>query len=388
MRPRSFIVFSGSNDRAIIAFLRALNTCGERAYIVARTRDDHILHTCYARDVVYVRDEPSLDLETFTHCINKIRNRAGNRDLVIMPSSEYLNTFLLRYRAEIESLGCIIPLVNNDTYTLLTNKRTSTSLFSNNSFEVPEEITALCNAQPPLIAKPKTNIGSDGKSLYPHFLMSSTEVSNFIKRYNTKEYFFQKYIKGQSIYLLFYIARSTLDEVTWSQRNLLQQPDGKSMILSQAASLHQTSFSTRVLELLRKKGFHGLGMIEIIQTLNRTVFIEMNPRIWGPIQFCLDQGVPILQAFIGEVLHDDPTCFLDRNIIEKPRKFYFWSGGLLEAWIKGQRPVWHDSALSLPQLICTGLQNDIYLRNDSWRCFLHELGMLPRKRFNREQVQT
>ena len=67
-------------------------------------------------------------------------------------------------------------------------------------------------------------------------------------------------------------------------------------------------------------------MVEMIQAEGHHVFIEMNPRIWGPVQFCIDQHQPILQAFIGECLHSDASRYLDRTPRIR-RKRYFWLGG-------------------------------------------------------------
>ena len=47
MNAKAFLVFSGGNDRAVLAFLRALRSCGERACVVARTSSDPIFRTSF-----------------------------------------------------------------------------------------------------------------------------------------------------------------------------------------------------------------------------------------------------------------------------------------------------------------------------------------------------
>src|SRR3546814_5025111 len=81
------------------------------------------------------------------------------------------------------------------------------------------------------------------------------------------------------------------------------------MLLAEPSSFHDSETAARIVEALRDANFHGLGMMEFIRAHDRDIFIEMNPRIWGPAQFCLDQAQPLLQAFIGEALHDKPLRF-------------------------------------------------------------------------------
>src|SRR3546814_15434033 len=91
--------------------------------------------------------------------------------------------------------------------------------------------------------------------------------------------------------------------------------------------------------------FHGLGMVEFIRAHDRDIFIEMNPRIWGPAQFCLDQAQPLLQAFIGEALHDKPLRFTHQQ--QRPqRRMYFWLDGLLGTFSTGESPTAHHDRTS------------------------------------------
>jgi len=61
----------------------------------------------------------------FKH-ISKIRRKTGNANLTIIPSSEFLNTFLLNNRNFLEeTLGCRLPLVNKELYLSLSNKWSS-----------------------------------------------------------------------------------------------------------------------------------------------------------------------------------------------------------------------------------------------------------------------
>jgi hypothetical protein len=384
---KAFLVFSGGNDRAVLGFLRALRLCGERAWVVARTHDDRILRTRFRSDVQWIRTDHALNLDIFAECVRRVREKAGPRTLVVLPSTEYFNTFLLEHRAQIERMDCEIPLVAASVYDRLTGKRSATDFFAANGFSVPREWKGTEATQLPAVAKPLRNVSAGGQSLYPCLLESPAQWEAFRKRADASEYFFQEYVGGESLYLLMYLPRDGGPALTWSQRNLLQQPDGKSMLLAEPADFHHSPSAARFVEVLRKAGFHGLGMIEVIRVAEREVFIEMNPRIWGPVQFCLDQHQPLLQAFIGEALHGDSSRFIRRES-KSSRNKYFWLGGFADTLATGKQPQWHAKKRSAMAVMLTCIGSDVYLRKDSWRCFFHDLKQAFKAGWHRERTQV
>src|SRR3546814_13934158 len=98
----------------------------------------------------------------------------------------------------------------------------------------------------------------------------------------------------------------------------------------------------------------------------------MNPRIWGPAQFCLDQAQLLLQAFIGEALHDKPLRFTHQQ--QRPqRRMYFWLDGLLGTMSTGESQNWHYTKRSLVVIIDRNPFCVLYLPKDPWLFFLHAL---------------
>ncbi len=312
-------------------------------------------------------------MDNFALYVQEVRRIACDKELVVLPSSEYLNTFLVQNRSDIEALGCRIPLVNPATYFELTNKESAAELFSLNGFSVPRNYQLPIDAQYPLIAKPRRNVAKDSLLLYPQFLNSIGDLAEFKAKFDEAEFFFQERVRGRSLYLLFYLSPSSDHAVLYSQLNLLQQPGGKSILMAVSAALQETELAQRVVHLLRQQGFHGLGMIEFIQRAEDMIFIEMNPRIWGPVQLCVDNGIPILEAFIGDAIHDDPSHFLARRRKPKKPRHYAWLGGIAASLSGGRRPVRLDPKHSWSNLLFNCARNDVYLRQDSWRCFLYDL---------------
>ena len=379
----SFLVFSGGNDRAVFGFLRALRLCGLRAHIVARTSGDRILLSSFKKDVRWVRPTHELTPEIFSECISRVRAQVGEESFVLLPSTEYLNTFFLRNRHAIEGMGCRVPLVDADLYMRLTGKLSAAEFFSNAGVPIPRELP-VSNLIPPVVAKPIRNVSVIGQSLYPHLLKNQADLDAFFSCNDPADFFFQEYVQGDSLYLLFHLSGIEGRDVVWSQRNLFQQPGGKSMLFAEASSFHLSESAMRILGALRDARFFGLGMVEVIREKDRDVFIEMNPRIWGPVQLCIDQGQPLLQTFIGEALHGNPIHFADR-MASLRRTHYLWLGGVLETMMSGQVPARHFTGDFNFLAAIKNLGCDVYLRKDSWRCFVSDLSKFLKWRITRER---
>ncbi|QIK80345.1 hypothetical protein G7069_01245 [Lysobacter sp. HDW10] len=291
--------------------------------------------------------------------------------LVILPSTEYLNLFLLENRDQIQRLGCEIPLVRKELYLKLSEKRSATDLFEAEGFRVPKEIEST-RLTPPIVAKPKSNRSTNGVSNYPHLLLNGQELEKFPLSNRANDYFFQEYVVGESHYLMFYICKNTNEVYKWSQRNLLQQQSGKSILFAEPSFFHESAGAAAFISALSRKGFHGIGMIEVIRRDGDDVFIEFNPRIWGPIQFCLDQRQEILQAFIGETLTGTPHAYLD-CLPSSKKNYYLWLGGLLESLLSSGRLSWKQNRWKLLSKIVRNIGCDVYFRSDTIHCFRVEI---------------
>jgi hypothetical protein len=366
--PRHFLVLSGANDRAVFAFLRAARRCGASASIIAMSVDDLVFKSAYAPQVVLTRETKDLTTDLFEHWVDLTRQAIGRAELVIYPSSEYLNTFLLRNRSVIEQLGCVIPLIDEEVYRHITNKESSTSFFASYGIATPEAIPS-ASISTPLVAKPRININRAGRSLYPHLLRDEADLEEFLASESRADFFFQRWVEGPSFYLLFYVPRDGSTPVSMSQENLVQQPGGKSMLFAVGASIHETAVAGTCLTALRDVGFHGLCMIEFIEQDGQLYFIELNPRPWGPIQFCEDMGAPMLESLIS----DWSGFAAPTSRISARRRYYAWLGGMAASAFGSAKLVTHGTTRVRAGLMWAAVRNDVYLRRDTWRCFFHEL---------------
>ena len=372
MAPRVFLLFSGSNDRAIFALARVFTQCQAPFSIVAWKRTDPILRSPYRAHLCALRDDDALSLGVLRSWVDAARRAHPGARLVLVPSSEYLNTFLLGLsEATLESLACELPLVDAAMYAELTNKASSTCWFADHGTHVPRTLDGWSGPLP-IVAKPRRNVGNDGIMRYPILLHTSAEREAFLAREDREAFFPQEFVQGTSQYLLAYLARDRR-VFTASQINLGQQAQGKSIVLARTAAFHQDPAALATIQVLQARGFHGFAMLEFIVGTDGPCFIELNPRPWGPLQLCADHDCGIIEAFIGDSLYRDPLRH-DHIRRQKPTSArYLWFGGILKDRRAGRRVRWRDGALRGWLCVLRYLPQEVFLRRDSWRVFLGEV---------------
>jgi predicted ATP-grasp superfamily ATP-dependent carboligase len=371
---RSFLAFSGTNDRAVFALTRAFEACSVKYALITRNVEDRILLSDYRRHVLATRDNDELSLAILEVLLSKVRRTLPDDILVIVPNSEYLNTFLLSLdRNDLrDRLGCEVPLVERSLYMEFSNKLSSMQRFARAGIRVPAHLAQFDVDALPMIAKPIQNVGSDGIVRYPLLLCTYDDLQAFLHRTDTAEYFPQEFIQGYSQYLLAYIAKSG-DVFLGSQRNLAQQPHGKSIVLASTSDFSGHPVSSASIDLLLDAGFYGFAMLEFIVDPQGPCFIEMNPRPWGPLQLCLDHRCGIVEAFIGDALYDDPGRYAHTWSSKPAQARYMWLGGMAAVLREGGSLHWDKSAGSRVGQLARGVISDVYLRRDSWKVFLREV---------------
>lgn len=103
---KGVLLFSGFNPRAILAFLRTLEKNKfENYFIIAKSKDDELFKTKYKDKIVYTRESLKLDIDLTITIIKDILNKNKLEEIVIIPSSEAINRFLLKYRKMFEEVG-------------------------------------------------------------------------------------------------------------------------------------------------------------------------------------------------------------------------------------------------------------------------------------------
>lgn len=375
MNNKAFLIFSGWNLRGVLAFCRQLSILDRDFWIVARNDNDGILYTRYKRNVCAIRKSDKLNNKDILRCLDEAKIKSKVDSFVICPSSEYLNKFFIDNREVYLSKGCELPLVDEKIYNLLTNKSSFIQLCSDNGFDVPKRRYGDFKEYP-YVAKPVKNINASSKSLYPYLIFSKKDEDSFKNQENLEDYYFEEYVDGESYYLLLYLSKSGMD-VRLSQKNILQQGNGKSILAAEISTLHESEFADKLINLLKRVGFFGIAMIEVKQHDGKLFIIEMNPRIWGPSQLILTSKAGILVHFICDCLDLNPPP--DQQINKAAK--YFWFNGLLDNVLNGVRLKWHLKQRGNGFFYLLNLfLSDVYLMGDSIRLFLYEFILVVFKR--------
>lgn len=358
----SFLIFSGYNQRAVIAFCRVATACDVPFYIIAKSKDDTIFRTRYRCNVHAVRNEKPLTIEDVDRCIDETKNITGFASFVILPSSEFLNRFFLDNRFYYDKKGCTIPLVDKDLYLLVSDKLSFGRLCMKYNIAVPPEYRSFESALLPFVAKPISYFSAkSGKALAPVLIYSENDKVAFLDEMDKDDFYYQAFVDGSSYYLLYYIS-SDNDTVSFSQKNLVQQAEGKSMIYAIGADLHLEQLSENYIKMLKNIGFEGLIMIELRKSDDNYIMIEANPRLWGPSQLFVDACVPIFEKFMLKqgFKIKEKTGITDKDV------FYFWNGGICEDLRNGKNIAFHDFSMEkFDEIKLKLLEKEIYLREDT-----------------------
>ena len=361
-------MFSGFNIRAVVAFCRFATRWKIPFHIVAVSENDPIFQTAYAKHVFLIRDSSELCDKQVLKWMNEIRTLNRLDRVVVLPTSEYLNRFLLLHRSTFEDAGHVIPLAESSLYDQLSDKKSFAEICQKHGLGIPREFDSQ-PVQLPFVAKPLRYASTKtGKQLKPWLITNEDEQAEFQGKEVEADFFFQEYVQGKSIYLLYYVS-STDSDVCFSQENLIQQSNGGSIVAARTADAHFAPVADDYLKMLKSLGFHGVIMVELKQTNGQYTMIESNPRFWGPIQFVIDQGVPIVRQFMTELGFDNMSkC----QTVPVPNQdlLYFWSGGISEA---AQPLAFHNYtpdnfSNDYPMLIC----NDVFLRDDTIELYAQE----------------
>lgn len=370
MSSTHFIVFSGYNQRAVIAFLRTAQAVGAQIAIVAAGAADTIFLSDYAKYVVFTREDLSLAWPVFAETLCAVRAKLPVGRYVIAPTTEALNRFIVHHRQAVCRAGFEIPLVEEDLYRLLSDKAAFVEVCRQHGFRVPNEYGSLDDAPLPLVAKPRQYLGADGKAHAPVLIWSEFDRERCRANMHAGEWFFQDFVRGESFYLFYFFSRKG-EVYRFSQRNLLQQPEGKSVLAAVPAAWHETDIAQQYEELLKSLSYHGPIMLELRALAGGGYcMIEANPRFWGPSQLCVDAGRNFMQAFLADEDSSLPPPVFSSPI--PPETRYFWHGGLCDALRKGQTPAVLADDFDWKASLDDWIAYDVYRRPDTMRIYSRE----------------
>lgn len=363
------VVFSGYNQRAVFAFLRTLEERGVHYAIIASSKEDTVFHTTYKHKVIATRSKKELNLSDIFSCIEKVKCTLSAEKIIVAPSTEALNRFVLSNRELFAKRGVHSPLVEREQYEMISDKYKFGAFCKSSDIIVPQEYLDLSSLTLPCVAKPKEYTAKDGKTHSPVLLKTQEELEDFKRSYDTTDFYFQEFVAGRSLYLLYYFYKDGTFS-SYSQENFVQQPDGKSMVASESSDFHHDEESKKYEKLFQSVEFHGIVMVEVISTLGTCYMVEANPRFWGPSQLFVDSRVNLFEDFLydNELLSQKPIHQ------EGNKAKYYWGGGMEEAKKTDKPLAFHNySNEALAKDLPAWDAVDVYNREDTREIYSMEM---------------
>jgi predicted ATP-grasp superfamily ATP-dependent carboligase len=361
------LMISGYNQRAIISFCRFAKENGIDFYIIARNHDDTIFFTEYEKQVIDIRKSAEFTTDDFKNWKAQI-NRSK---VLILPTTEYFNRFILANRRVLENIGYTVPLCEEKTYVEISDKYSFGRLCEKHGIQVPLEQNRPLKF--PCVAKPKSYSTATNLILKPVILHSEDTYGTFLAAYRPDDFYFQDFIGGKSIYLLFYFSTGGKVSV-FSQENLMQRDQGLSIIAALSSDHHLRSIASRYVKMFSELAFHGLVMVET-KFYNRQYYaIEANPRLWGPSQLILDSGMDLFHRFMSDygLLPAGKSAAVYRTKVP-----YFWSGGIFQDSKNEAEIAFHGgyNPGKFMRDYHRFFSSEIYLRKDTFGIYRSEHGI-------------
>jgi len=232
----------------------------------------------------------------------------GLDELVLVPTSEYLLDTLHARPAGDLPLGVVLPCTSTVGYRRLSSKSWGAdALRDSRVLPAPQTLKGL-QAELPFVAKPRQNV-VDGRVLRPFLVEDLADHARF--EAGGQAWFAQEYVPGPSWY---WCAHRAADGrvVDYFQRNLVQRPGGGSIVLAAAEEPPDAvELRAELRALLARASFVGPAMVELRGPEAR--FIELNPRLWGPLLLDAIAGGVVLDAFLREYVGVGYRSFLTES---------------------------------------------------------------------------
>ena len=366
-----FLIFSGANERAILAACNSLAAENIGFSIIARPRNDPIAKSRLGRFVAAVRQSDALDINDLVRTIQAVRSSLPAR-LLYLPTSEALNRLVLQHRDQLgEECGLEIPMPAQQTYETLSDKSTFNALAQRFGIVLPPPVDDAEASPLPLVAKPRHEFSPQtGEKLYPELLFTEAQRRAFLDGRTGHSYFYQRYLDGASHYYLFFFDGHGRHAALY-QQNLAQQPNGKSIVAAQSCVCPDSDFMEKVTACIGSTGFVGFCMVEAMTVAGTSYLIELNPRLWGPLSLALRCGFRI--SWLG-----NPSAMVAPAQPARPAR-YAWLSGMWRSRRNGGALRWYPQGRAqFVRHLWSFLRGDIYLNSPrTWSMALRELRARP-----------
>lgn len=268
---------TNTRSAAVLSYLAALN--GIPLCIVLDPDAVPPGPSIRSRSSIVERSRLPLDTAELIMLTQQARKTLGVSDIVLCPTSEYLQTVVFSVQNSPSDLT-LLP-ASSIPYRELTSKEWLNRNGSNWGVPTPKSFLDVGSApRGSFVAKPRQNV-KENITLKPFLVADSTSRQRFFSEQHL--WYAEELITASSDYWCAY--RSSGGEISsYFQRNLLQEPGGGSIAYARRRTGWSLSKATRtcaaaISDFLDAIQYRGPIMAEIRAGL----VTEINPRFWGPL---------------------------------------------------------------------------------------------------------
>ncbi|MBT8507873.1 hypothetical protein AZH53_05530 [Methanomicrobiaceae archaeon CYW5] len=311
-----------ANIRAAIATIRALDGYDLNLFISFSSNSllNKIAFWSYIHHTPLYYDKTSKD--AFISSLISMKNELG--DYTLLPYGEQQLRWAIAEKDHLTKCGITVPTVDVNTYELISDKESFVNLCRKFSIDVPKNgLYDKTKFLQKFVIKPKKLISSSSVLQSPKLIENEKSLSDLNRMdLDLDLHFTQEYISGPSIYYCT-CYKEGHNQLSFTQINLHQQPNGKSVIKSAPYEL-PPDIVIKIDTMFKEIGWDGVVMVELKKDLSSQKYyaIEANPRFWGPLQLSIDNGAnfPAILLGFGNRINTPPEA----------RIGYIWLAGYLD----------------------------------------------------------
>ena len=299
--PSALLVWWATNTRAAAVLAARANELSLPVVVVRSAGSPELGYAVRDRAIIIDRPFDALSASDFQVLLSVAAERAGVERLVLAPTSEYLLDWLADHAIDSE-IELELSVAAGLPYRELSSKAMFSERFQAPALQLQPRQLSGPNLETPFVAKPRVNV-INGKTLAPFLVNDAESVRRFEAA--TDAYFAQEYVPPPSYYICGYRNRFGV-LVSYFQRNLLQEPHGKSIAHAELREPAEAeALRSAFAEFLTGLDYHGPAMVEFRGDSARA--IELNPRFWGPLLLSQGDGLRVVDAFFEDQFGVTPT---------------------------------------------------------------------------------
>jgi len=310
-QEKPIVLFEG-NNKAIISAIRSYEEfdipyyiCLKDGYIHERLfwnvspYREHILDTIHRQEDLSAPDK-------FMNTVRNIYDEIG--EYIIFPINDEKLTILMDNEEKLRSLGIELPLPAKDTWVKMAHKEEFYKTIQNYGLRSPPQIP-IGEATPPIVAKPKADVSSDGTRYRTQILLTGRDLSKFRKEFDTDKYVLQEYIKGHEKMYYSFWDNGTLVQ-SFCRSKVVQGPNGETTILVRPSEI-SSNIIERINNMMSDLNWHGPIRITFIEKENKPYMIEANARFGGTIELSRVNHCPMPVLLFD--MYNDTSIFEERT---------------------------------------------------------------------------